>query len=111
EGWLKPANEMRALFHERPDLVTATLQVAESCALDIGRRTVRFPPFPTPRGRNASSVLAERSWRGLEPRGMRPTARVKDRLHHELAMIHRLGSSAYFLTVADIVADVRAMGI
>ena len=111
EGWLKPATEMRALFHERPDLVTATLQVAESCAFDIGLRTVRFPDFPTPRGRNASSVLAERSWRGLERRGMRPTARVKDRLHHELAMIHRLGYSAYFLTVADIVADVRAMGI
>ena len=72
---------------------------------------MRFPDFPTPRGRNASSVLAERSWRGLERRGMRPTARVKDRLHHELAMIHRLGFSAYFLTVADIVADVRAMGI
>ncbi len=111
EGWLKPATEMRALFHERPDLVTATLQIAESCAFDIGLRTVRFPDFPTPRGRNASSVLAERSWRGLERRGMRPTARVKDRLHHELAMIHRLGYSAYFLTVADIVADVRAMGI
>src|ERR671936_1232920 len=26
-------------------------------------------------------------------------------------MIHKLGNSAYFLTVADIVADVRAMGI
>ena len=111
EGWLKPATEMRALFHERPDLITATLQIAESCAFDIGLRTVRFPDFPTPRGRNASSVLAERSWRGLERRGMHPTARVKDRLHHELAMIHRLGYSAYFLTVADIVADVRAMGI
>jgi error-prone DNA polymerase len=111
EGWLKPATEMRALFHERPDLVTATLQIAESCAFDIELRTVRFPEFSTPRGRNASSVLAERSWRGLERRGMRPTARLKDRLHHELAMIHRLGFSAYFLTVADIVADVRAMGI
>ena len=111
EGWLKPSTEMRALFHERPDLVTATLQIAESCAFDIGLRTVRFPDFPTPPGRNASSVLAERSRRGLERRGMRPTARVKDRLHHELAMIHRLGYSAYFLTVADIVADVRAMGI
>ena len=111
EGWLKPATEMRALFGERPDLVTATLEIAESCAFDIGLRTVRFPEFPTPSGRHASSVLAERSWRGLERRGMRATARVKDRLHHELAMIHRLGYSAYFLTVADIVADVRAMGI
>ena len=111
EGWLKPATEMRALFGERPDLVTATMQIAESCAFDIGLRTVRFPEFPTPSGRHASSVLAERSWRGLERRGMQATARVKDRLHHELAMIHRLGYSAYFLTVADIVADVRAMGI
>jgi error-prone DNA polymerase len=111
EGWLKPATEMRALFHERPDLVTASLEIAEACAFDLGLRTVRFPDFPTPRGRSASSVLAERSWRGLERRGMKATATVRDRLNHELAMIHRLGYSAYFLTVADIVADVRAMRI
>ncbi len=111
EGWLKPAAEMRALFDERPDLVTATLGVAESCAFDLGLRRVHFPDFPTPAGRSASSVLAERSWRGLERRGMRATATVRDRLNHELAMIHRLGYSAYFLTVADIVADVKAMGI
>ena len=111
EGWLKPAAEMRALFRERQDLVTASLEIAEACAFDLGLRTVRFPDFPTPRGRSASSVLAERCWRGLERRGMTATAVVKDRLNHELAMVHRLGYSAYFLTVADIVADVRAMGI
>jgi len=111
EGWLKPANEMRALFAERPGLLQETREIAESCAFDLGLRKVNFPDFPTPPGRSGSSVLAERCWRGLEGRGMRPTARVKDRLHHELAMIHRLGFSAYFLTVADIVADVKAMGI
>ncbi|HET7237225.1 MAG TPA: DNA polymerase III subunit alpha, partial [Actinomycetota bacterium] len=111
EGWLKPLEQMRALFAERPDLLTASLEIAGSCAFDLDLRRVRFPDFPTPPGRSASSVLAERCWRGLERRGMKPTARVRDRLHHELAMIHRLGFSAYFLTVADIVADVRAMGI
>jgi len=111
EGWLKPATEMRALFHERPDLSTATLEIAESCTFDLGLRSVHFPDFPTPPGRSASSVLAERCWRGLERRGMKATTRVKDRLNHELSMIHRLGYSAYFLTVADVVADVRAMGI
>ncbi|MGH7338711.1 MAG: DNA polymerase III subunit alpha, partial [Myxococcota bacterium] len=111
EGWLKPAAQMRALFAERPDLLTATLEIAESCAFDLGLRRVNFPDFPSPRGRSASSVLAERCWRGLDRRGMKPTAMVRDRLNHELAMIHRLGYSAYFLTVADIVADVRAMGI
>jgi error-prone DNA polymerase len=111
EGWLKPSNRMHALFGERPDLARATAEVAESCGFDLGLRTVRFPDFPTPSGRSASSVLAERCWRGLERRETRATTAVRDRLNHELAMIHRLGYSAYFLTVADIVADVRAMGI
>jgi error-prone DNA polymerase len=111
EGWLKPAVEMRALFDERPDLVTTTLEIAETCEFDLGLRRVHFPDFPAPAGRSASSILAERCWRGLERRVMEPTAGVRDRLDHELAMIHRLGYSAYFLTVADIVADVRAMGI
>jgi error-prone DNA polymerase len=111
EGWLKPAAEMRALFAERPDLATATCEIAETVDFDLNLRDVNFPEFPTPAGRNASSLLAERCWRGLERRVMQPTTRVKDRLYHELAMIHRLGYSAYFLTVADIVADVKAMGI
>jgi error-prone DNA polymerase len=111
ECWLKPTTEMRALFGERPDLLMATLEIAASCAFELGLRKAHFPDFPTPPGRSASSVLAERCWRGLERRGMKATAGVRDRLNHELAMIHRLGFSAYFLTVADIVADVRAMGI
>ncbi len=111
EGWLKPAGAMRRLFAERPDLADATLDIAASCAFDLELRRPRFPDFPTPAGRSASSVLAERCWRGLERRGMRPTREVRDRLDRELATIHRLGYPAYFLTVADIVADVRAMGI
>jgi len=111
EGWLKPARQMRWLFEERPDLVSATLDIAESCTFDLSLGRVHFPGFPTPAGRSASSVLAERCWRGLERRDMKVTRAVRDRLDHELAMIHRLGYSAYFLTVAEIVDDVRAMGI
>ncbi|HEU4355258.1 MAG TPA: DNA polymerase III subunit alpha, partial [Actinomycetota bacterium] len=111
EGWLKPARDMRWLFEERPDLASATLDIAESCTFDLGLRRMHLPEFPTPAGRSASSVLAERCWRGLERRGMKPTRLVRDRLDHELAMIHRLGFSAYFLTVAGIVDDIRAMGI
>ena len=111
EGYLKSSREMRRLFAERPDLCNTTLEIASSCSFDLGLHRVHFPEFPTPPGRSASSVLAERCWRGIERRGMEPTRAVRDRLDHELAMIHRLGYSAYFLTVADIVADIRAMGI
>ena len=111
EGWLKPAAEMRALFAERPDLCDATLEVADMCRFDLGLGRIHFPDFPTPQRRSADAVLAERCWRGVHEREMREDERLRDRLHHELSMIRRMGFAAYFLTVADIVADVKAMGI
>ncbi|MGZ5296996.1 MAG: DNA polymerase III subunit alpha, partial [Actinomycetota bacterium] len=111
EGYLKDARAMRALFAERPDLCDATLRIAETCAFDLGLKRLHFPDFPVPDGRSASSVLAERCRRGIEDRVVTATRQVLDRLEHELAIIDQLGSSAYFLTVADIVADIKAMGI
>jgi error-prone DNA polymerase len=102
---------MRALFAERPDLCDATLDVAERCEFDLGLKTVHFPDFPTPAGKSASTLLAERCWRGVEDRGVHHDHTLEDRLNLELQMIHKLGYSAYFLTVADIADDIRAMGI
>jgi error-prone DNA polymerase len=111
EGWLKPAREMRQLFAERPELCDATLEIAERCTFDLSLGRVHFPDFPTPAGRSADAVLAERCWRGVHDRGMREDERLRARLHLELSLIRRMGYAAYFLTVADIVADVKAMGI
>jgi error-prone DNA polymerase len=111
EGWLKPASAMRASFAERPDLCDRTLEIAERCSFDLGLKRVHFPDFPTPAGRSADALLAERCWRGVHERGMRDDERFRDRLHLELSMIRQMGFAAYFLTVADIVADIKAMGI
>ena len=111
EGWLKPAADLRALFAERPDLCDATLDVAERCSFDLGLGRIYFPDFPTPEGRSAEALLTERCWRGVHDRGMTETEALRERLHHELSMIRRMGFAAYFLTVAEIVADVKAMGI
>jgi error-prone DNA polymerase len=111
EGYLKSPGEMRALFTERSELCDRTVEIAERCEFDLRVGEVHFPEFPTPRGRSAGSVLAERCWRGMTDREMRPTREVRDRLDHELALIKTMGYAAYFLTVADIVDDIRAMGI
>ncbi len=111
EGWLKPPAEMRSLLAERPDLCDATLDIADRCRFDLGLGRIHFPDFPTGAGRSADAVLAERCWRGVRDREMREDRRLRDRLHHELSMIGEMGFAAYFLTVADIVADVRSMGI
>jgi error-prone DNA polymerase len=111
EGYLKPAEAMRMLFAERPDLCDATLEIAEMCSFDLGLRKVHFPDFPTPGGRSADAVLAERCWRGVWEREMKETEQLRDRVHLELSMIRQMGFAAYFLTVADIIADIKAMGI
>ncbi|MGH2724187.1 MAG: DNA polymerase III subunit alpha [Actinomycetota bacterium] len=111
EGYLKPAAAMRALFADRPDLCDATVRIAEACTSDLGLGTAHFPPFPTPAGRSATSLLAERCHRGLRRRGMRPTREIAERLDFELDQIRRMGYSGYFLTVADIAAEVKALCI
>ncbi|MGH2677987.1 MAG: PHP domain-containing protein, partial [Actinomycetota bacterium] len=111
EGHLKPAAAMRALFGERPDICDATVRIAEACTFDLDLGNAHFPEFPTPAGRSATSVLAERSHAGITRRGMSREPEVLDRLDHELGQIHRMGYAAYFLTVADIVAEVKRMGI
>jgi error-prone DNA polymerase len=111
EGWLKPPEAMRLLFAERPDLCDATLEIADSCRFDLGLKQVHFPDFPTPAGRSADTILAQRCWAGVHDRGMTDDERLHDRIHLELSMIRRMGYAAYFLTVADIVADIRALGI
>ena len=111
EGYLKPPEAMRRLFAWDPALADASLEIAEACAFDLGVGEIHFPDFPTPAGRSAGSVLAERCWRGMDRRGLKPTREVRDRLDHELAMIQTMGYAAYFLTVADIVQDIHAIGI
>jgi len=111
EGWLKPPEAMRALFAERPDVCDATVRIAEACEFDLGLGRVHFPDFPTPAGRSATSLLAERCHRSLDDRGLARSREVIDRLDRELDDIRRMGYSAYFLTVADIVREVKAMGI
>ena len=56
-------------------------------------------------------MLAERCWRGVHERGLHEDERLRDRMHLELSMIRQMGYAAYFLTVADVVADIKTMGI
>src|SRR6266540_3596168 len=111
EGYLKPADDMRAVFAESLELCDRAVEIAERCEFDLAVGEKHFPDFPTPRGRSAGSVLAERCWRGMADREMKPTREIRDRLDHELALIKTMGYAAYFLTVADITQDIRAMGI
>ncbi|MGW2560269.1 DNA polymerase III subunit alpha [Streptomyces sp. NPDC001514] len=131
ERWLKGADEMyRAaeLIAEaagwRRDaahrLLAVTEETAAECIVDpegdLGMGSVYFPePHLVGAGRRtAQRVLASRAAAGMVLRGYdrRPDARAYwERMHSELDIIDFHGNASYFLTVAQVVDDVKRMGI
>ncbi|MQY40233.1 DNA polymerase III subunit alpha [Streptomyces sp. RB17] len=81
--------------------------------LGLGR-----PHFPEPAvvgatggPEHAAQLLRERAEAGLIRHGLDRDPRARQRLEEELAVIRTLKYDTYFLTVAQVVADVRELGI
>ncbi|MGW6273405.1 DNA polymerase III subunit alpha [Streptomyces sp. NPDC055060] len=131
ERWLKDADAMLGAAERiveaagfRRDtarrLVEQTQSAAAECLVDpeddIGIGSVRFPePYLVGAGRrSAQRVLASRAAAGMVLRGY-DTGRAHraywERMHHELDIIAYHGFASYFLTVAQVVDDVRDLGI
>jgi DNA polymerase-3 subunit alpha len=74
EAWFKPAAEMQKLFPDHPQLLHATLDIADRCNLELTLNKTIFPEFPVPEGESAFSYLwklcfagAQRRYRPLRP--------------------------------------------
>ncbi|MGW7368285.1 DNA polymerase III subunit alpha [Streptomyces sp. NPDC054841] len=131
ERWLKGADDMgRAaeLIAEaagwRRDaahrLLAVTEETAAECLVDPeGDLGMGYAYYPEPHlvgagRRTAQRVLASRAAAGMVLRGYdrMPKAREYwERMHSELDIIAHHGNATYFLTVAQVVDDVRRMGI
>jgi error-prone DNA polymerase len=110
-AWLTdPATQLRR-FHERPELLTAAADLAERCgpALDVGG--VRAPRLTGLDAVGAARALRERAHAGLVRRSGRVDEAALARLERELDAIDVAGFHDLFLAVADVVADVRDLGV
>ncbi|MEV5439117.1 DNA polymerase III subunit alpha [Streptomyces sp. NPDC052682] len=128
EAWLKDAGAMvraaervveaagfrREAAHR---LLEQTRATAAECVVDpegdLGIGTVHFPePHLVGAGhRTAQRALASRAAAGMVLLGYDRRREYWERMHHELDIIAHHGFASYFLTVAQVVDDVRAMGI
>ncbi|HDQ99060.1 MAG TPA: DNA polymerase III subunit alpha, partial [candidate division WOR-3 bacterium] len=107
--------EMAQVFHDLPEAVRATREVAERCelALDFDRVQFQLPRFDPPEGFTDTGVYLEHLAReGLRRRypGEEGGAH-EERLARELATIREMGFPGYFLVVKDIVDFARSQGI
>ncbi|MFJ1975136.1 DNA polymerase III subunit alpha [Streptomyces sp. NPDC087903] len=128
EAWLKGADAMLQVAERvveaagfRRDtahrLLEQTRATAAECLVDpeddLGIGTVHFPePHLVGAGRRtAQRALASRAAAGMVRRGYDTRRAYWERMHRELDIIAHHGFASYFLTVAQVVDDVREMGI
>jgi len=111
EAWFKPAPEMQKLFPDHPELLRATLDIADRCNLDLTLNKTIFPEFPVPKDESAFSYLWKLCFAGAQKRYRPLRPEVLSRLTHELGVIEKLHLAPYFLLVWDIVEEAKRRGI
>jgi error-prone DNA polymerase len=110
ERHLRPRSVLQRLYP--PELLAATVEIAGRCSFSLDELRYEYPDELVPAGETPASHLERLTQLGLQRRW--PTgapAEVRERIAHELALIHELRYEPYFLTVHDIVAFARARGI
>lgn len=111
EAWFKPAAEMQRLFPDYPELLHATLKIAERCNLQLELGKLILPEYQVPKGNTPSSFLAKLCVVGAEKRYKSPGPEVYERLAYELRVIDHWKLAPYFLLVWDIVEEAKRRGI
>ncbi|MFF1678375.1 DNA polymerase III subunit alpha [Streptomyces sp. NPDC058256] len=129
ERWLKDPAAMasaaeriaRAVGDDRARaarLLAETEATGQSCTLTPADRGLGRPHFPEPsvvgagpESGSAMRLLRQRCEAGMRARGLDTDERAGDQLRYELDVIGRMGFQGYFLAVAQVVADTRALGI
>ncbi len=111
EAWFKTAADLQRLFPDHPELLRATLEIAERCNLKLELGKSIFPEFPVPPGESPFSYLWQLSFAGAQKRYRPLRPEVLSRLTHELEVINKLNLAPYFLLVWDIVEEANRRGI
>jgi DNA polymerase-3 subunit alpha len=110
--YLKTAEEMAAVFHDMPEALASTVDVADQVTLEIELGKTLLPPFDVPAGHDADSYLRHVVEDGVRWRyGDNPSQAVRERMDMELGVIAQTGYSSYFLIVWDFFSFCRRNGI
>ncbi len=116
ERHLKSPQEMAALFADLPHAIHNSLRLAERIGFTLENLGYRFPAFTDGQGKplslgEQSARLRHLAYAGAAKRYGKCSARVKEQLEKELALIQQLGFPGYFLIVHELMEFARGRGI
>ncbi|MCL6430108.1 MAG: DNA polymerase III subunit alpha [Anaerolineae bacterium] len=109
--YLRSQEEMQALFTGYPEALDNTARIAGLCTFRLEHKGYHLPVFEVPAGETAQSYLRRLCEEGLPTRYPQVTPALRQRLDHELSVIHEMGFDDYFLIVWDLVRYARSRGM
>jgi DNA polymerase-3 subunit alpha len=124
--FFRTREEMQRAFHDYPEALKRTREIAERCEFDLPLGRHVFPKYDTPDGEDIDANFARTARAGLAKRlqtlreahdaprdgpweSIEKTYR--DRLEMEIGLIAKKGFASYFLIVQDFIGWARAHGI
>ncbi|HMQ07197.1 MAG TPA: DNA polymerase III subunit alpha [Saprospiraceae bacterium] len=110
--YFKTKKEMEQLFHDLPQSLDNTLEIADKIStLDL-TRDVLLPAFPLPNGiKSQEEYLRILTFDGARRRYPNITPTIEERLNFELEVINKSGYAGYFLIVQDFTNTALKMGV
>ncbi|MEK6649570.1 MAG: DNA polymerase III subunit alpha, partial [Bacteroidota bacterium] len=112
--YFKSAAEMHRLFHETPEALRSTLEIAERCNVVLDLKSNYMPDFPIPPDAgvtDANTYFEKLAREGIHRRYASVTPEIQSRLDLEISTIQRMGYAGYFLIVQDFIAAARSKGV
>lgn len=111
--YLRSPHEMSQLFAEIPEALSNTVEIAERCNVDLGRKGNNLPEFPVPDGYTPQTYLRYLCEIGLEKRynAHKNDPEIRERLDFELQVIDQMEFNSYFLIVWDLCRHAKENGI
>ena len=111
EQYLKTPEQMAELFHDLPEALQNSANIAKRCNLELQFGDYHLPEFPVPEGYDQAGWLRREAQQGLdrlvgdaEAAGARiDPEQYKQLLDQELDVIVGMGFPGYFLIVADFI--------
>jgi DNA polymerase III subunit alpha len=111
EYFLKTKEEIVRIFSNEIDSLENTINLANSCNIELKMDQGLLPRFPMLKGKSADELLQELCLEGLKERLINPGSNYLSRLEYELNVIKKMKFSDYFLIVWDFMKFSRDNGI
>src|SRR3954470_19762064 len=103
ERFLKPRDDMAALFRDCPAAIERTRELGDRLQYTMADLGYRFPDYPVPPGETQASFLRKITDVGARERYRPYHDRARAQITRELDLIAKLDLAGYFLIVWDIV--------